>query len=179
MKRFFLFLPLLVALILGVFLYWGIGKDPTLLKSARLGKPVPDFNVPSLRDPNKILTVADLKNGKVSLLNVWATWCTACRQEHPWLVKISQESGVPIYGVDYKDERGAALKWLKDLGDPYKLVIFDKSGNFGLNLGVYGVPETYILDRNGIIRYRQVGAINGQIWQNKLLPLIKKLQAEK
>ncbi len=178
MKRFLLFAPLLIALIMGVVLYWGIGKDPTKLESARLGKPVPAFDLPSLQDESRRLDNS-IWNGKVALLNVWATWCSTCKAEHPWLVRISQDEGVPVYGMDYKDERDAALQWLKELGNPYTEVLFDEKGRLGLDLGVYGVPETYVLDKKGIIRYRHVGAINGKVWQTTLLPLVNKLKSEK
>jgi cytochrome c biogenesis protein CcmG/thiol:disulfide interchange protein DsbE len=177
MKRFLLFSPLIIALVLGVVLYSGIGKDPTMLQSARLGKTVPDFKLPSLFDPAHSLT-QKIFPGKVSLLNVWATWCTTCKAEHPWLVKIAKETGITVHGIDYKDNRDDALKWLKTLGNPYEEVIFDKEGTLGLNLGVYGVPETYVLDKRGIIRYRQVGAIDENAWMKTILPLINKLKAE-
>ncbi len=178
MKRFVLFAPLLIALIIGVVLYWGIGKDPTKLESARLGKPVPEFDLVSLQDPSKRLDTSIWK-GQVVLLNVWATWCPTCKAEHPWLMEISQATDVPVYGLDYKDEKEAALEWLEKLGNPYVETIFDEQGSLGLNLGVYGAPETYVLDKKGIIRYRHVGAVNGDVWKNTLLPLVNQLKAEK
>ena len=177
MKRFLLFSPLIIALVLGVILYSGIGKDPSMLQSARLGKTVPDFDLPTLSDPARHLN-QKMFPGKVSLLNVWATWCNTCKAEHPWLVRIAKESGITVHGMDYKDDRDDALQWLKTLGNPYEEVIFDKDGTLGLNLGVYGVPETYVLDKKGIIRYRQVGAIDEDAWKKTILPLINKLKAE-
>ncbi len=164
MKRGLLFIPLALFLILGFFLWKGLSIDPTKLPSALLGKPFPAFKVAALKNPNRILSNADLI-GKPILINVWATWCPACRQEHVQLLKIAQENKIPLIGLNYKDNRQAALNWLDQLGDPYQFNIYDESGMLGLDLGVYGAPETYLLDKNGVILYRHVGVVTEAVWQ--------------
>jgi cytochrome c biogenesis protein CcmG/thiol:disulfide interchange protein DsbE len=164
MKRGLLFIPLGLFFILGFFLWKGLSIDPTKLPSALLGKPFPDFKVAALKDPNWLLSNADLI-GKPLLINVWATWCPSCRQEHHQLLKIAQENRLPVIGLNYKDNREAALNWLTQLGNPYQFNIYDESGMLGLDLGVYGAPETYLLDKNGIILYRHVGVVTEEVWQ--------------
>ena len=171
MKRFFLFLPLILALVLGVVLFAGIGKDPTTLESALIGKPVPDFALESLQDPEQQLDNSLLK-GKVQLLNVWATWCPACRDEHGDLLWLAREQGVSIIGLDYKDNREDALGWLTTLGNPYQTVIYDPRGTLGFDLGVYGAPETFVIDAGGVVLYRHVGVVNRKVWEQILLPII-------
>lgn len=176
--RYALFaLPLLAFLGLA-FLFWHqIGKDPTELPSARLGQSVPDFKLSSLHQPEKLLTANDVK-GQVSLLNVWATWCVSCQVEHPVLKRLA-DAGVPIIGVNYKDYRSAALQYLQNNGDPYQFTIFDEQGSLGLDLGVYGAPETYLLDKDGHIRYRFVGVLDPQHWDNELKPRYEALKQGK
>ncbi len=171
MKRFFLFLPLIFALVLGVVLFAGIGKDPTTLESALIGKPVPDFTLASLHDPDLQLDNSLLK-GKVQLLNVWATWCPACRDEHGDLLWLAREQGVSIIGLDYKDNRDEALGWLNTLGNPYQTVIYDPRGSLGFDLGVYGAPETFVINAEGVVLYRHVGVVNRKVWEQTLLPII-------
>ncbi|MCM0611566.1 DsbE family thiol:disulfide interchange protein [Marinobacter sediminum] len=171
MKRFLLFLPVLVALILGVVLFAGIGKDPTKLESALIGKQVPAFNLTDLHDPDVKLDQALLK-GKVQLLNVWGTWCPSCRDEHGDLMWLAREKGVSIIGLNYKDDRADALVWLDRLGDPYQATIYDPKGTLGFDLGVYGAPETFVIDARGVVRYRHVGVINEKVWEETLLPVI-------
>ncbi|MFW5823884.1 MAG: DsbE family thiol:disulfide interchange protein, partial [Marinobacter sp.] len=130
MRRALLFLPVLVALAFGIFLYTGLGKDPQELESARIGKPVPAFELADLKDPDRTLT-PEVFRGQVSLLNVWATWCPACRDEHEDLVWLAEEKDIPIIGLNYKDNRELALRWLQDLGDPYQLTLFDPKGRLG------------------------------------------------
>ncbi len=177
MKRALLFLPLFLAAAIGVVLFWGLGNDPTKLESARINDPVPVFSLPSLQDPTKLLSQEDIK-GKVSLLNVWATWCPSCRVEHPYLLKIAREHGIPIIGLNYKDDREAAKEWLVKLDNPYLFNIFDKKGRLGLDLGVYGAPETYIVDSNGIVRYRHVGVIDDRVWKTIIEPRVKQYANE-
>lgn len=177
MRRLIVFLPLSVVVILGVFLFKGLSLDPQALPSALLDKPVPAFELPWLERPGQTLTQEVFK-GKVSLLNVWATWCPSCRTEHPFLMELAVKRNIPIYGLDYKDEVAAANKWFAELGNPYVANIFDKKGSLGLDLGVYGAPETYIIDKNGIVRYRYVGPLNDAIWQESLLPVFNRLQQE-
>ncbi|UZE94920.1 DsbE family thiol:disulfide interchange protein [Alkalimarinus alittae] len=172
MKRVLLFLPLIIAAAIGVILFWGLGNDPTKLDSARIDDPLPLFSLPSLQNPERLLSQEDVK-GKVSLLNVWATWCPSCRVEHPYLLKIAKQYGVPVIGLNYKDERESAKNWLVQLGNPYLFNIFDEKGKLGLDLGVYGAPETYIVDKKGIVRYRHVGVVDEQVWKSILEPRIK------
>jgi len=177
MKRALLFLPLLVAVAIGVVLFWGLGNDPTKLESARINDPVPAFSLPSLQDPTKLLSQEDIK-GKVSLLNVWATWCPSCRVEHPYLLKIAKEYNVPVIGLNYKDDRQAAKQWLIKLDDPYLFNIFDEKGRLGLDLGVYGAPETYIIDSKGVVRYRHVGVVDDRVWKIIIEPRVKQYTNE-
>ena len=144
-----------------------IGTDSSLLPSTRIDKPVPAFDLPLLDNPQKKVTQEVLK-GPV-ILNVWATWCPTCQEEHPLLVQLAR-NGIPIIGVNYKDEPQAALKYLEIHGNPFKLNIADEKGSFGLDLGVYGAPESYLIDAEGRIQYRQVGAITPDVWRNVLWP---------
>ena len=169
-----LLLPLLGFGILIAVLGLGLGNDPQALPSARLGRPMPEFALPGLLDESRTVTSEDL-TGQIALVNVWGTWCPACYDEHPSLMKLS-EQGVPIYGVNYKDERDKALRWLEDLGNPYALNVQDRDGRFAIDLGVYGAPETYLLDQNAVIRYRHVGVVTDQVWQEIFLPQIAQIQ---
>lgn len=164
MSRWLLFIPLILFIVLGIFLYRGLSIDPTELPSALLNKPFPTFELSDLKQPNKRLSTADFI-GKPVLVNVWATWCPSCRQEHQQLLKIAQQHKIDIVGLNYKDQRDLALAWLQQLGDPYRFVIYDEKGMLGLDLGVYGAPETYLVDAKGIIRYRHIGVITEQDWQ--------------
>ncbi|KAA1174816.1 DsbE family thiol:disulfide interchange protein [Marinobacter salinexigens] len=171
MKRVLLFLPLVVALVLGVVLFAGIGKDTTTLESALIGKPVPAFTLADLHDAG-LERSNDVLKGKVQLLNVWGTWCPACRDEHPDLLRLAKEKGVSIVGLNYKDNREDALVWLNRLGDPYSTSLYDPKGTLGFDLGVYGAPETFVIDAGGVVRYRHVGVVNQQVWEETLLPVI-------
>lgn len=164
MRRLILFIPLAIFFVMGIFLWRGLQLDPTELPSALIDKPMPAFQLSSLYDQGRTLTEQDLK-GKPALLNVWATWCPTCKQEHAQLNKIAREEGVTIYGINYKDDRAKAADWLQRYQDPYALNIYDDKGSLGLDLGVYGAPETYVLDKDGIIRYRHVGEVNEKVWQ--------------
>ncbi len=163
MPRLLLFIPLGVFIVLGIFLWRGLSLDPKELPSALIDQPFPDFQMASLQQPDKVLTKADLL-GKPVLVNVWATWCPACRQEHADLLAIARQGSIGIVGLNYKDDRAAAVKWLQDLGNPYVFNIFDENGMLGLDLGVYGAPETYLVDSEGIVRYRHVGVITEKVW---------------
>jgi len=173
MKRALLLLPLALFLVLAVFLYRGLFLDPAELPSALIGKPFPEFSLPSVHDSARTLTAADLK-GKPALVNVWATWCPTCKAEHQMLNQLAGQ-GVNIVGVNYKDDNAAARKWLKDFLDPYQLNIEDQVGSLGLNLGVYGAPETFLIDKDGIIRHKYVGAIDERVWREQLAPLYQEL----
>ena len=166
------FIPLILFVLLGVLLYRGLFLNPQAMPSALIGKPMPDFTLNTLLDPEKHVTKADLQ-GNIVLLNVWATWCPSCQHEHSYLNELSQK-GVNIIGLNYKDEREAALTWLKNLGNPYELTIYDPHGKLGFDLGVYGAPETYLVDQYGVVRYRHVGIIDDKIWNKTLKPLIEK-----
>ncbi|WP_203140643.1 DsbE family thiol:disulfide interchange protein [Marinobacter mangrovi] len=177
LKRVLLFLPLVVAVGVGVVLSAGIGRDKETLESALIGKPVPGFQLASLQDPQTTY-LPDVFKGQVRLLNVWATWCPSCRVEHPQLVKLAREEGIPIIGLNYKDNRQEALKWLDKLGNPYSKVLFDPQGTFGFDLGVYGAPETYIIDADGTVRYRHVGVVDEKVWKEELAPLVARYRRE-
>lgn len=175
MKRLILLLPLAIFLGVAVFLYRGLFLDPAELPSALIDKPFPAFSLQSV-DGSRTLTEADLK-GKPALVNVWGTWCISCRVEHPVLNKLSQ-MGVVIHGVNYKDDNAAALKWLQEFHNPYQLDIRDEKGSLGLDLGVYGAPETFLIDKNGIIRHKFVGVIDEVVWREQLAPLYQALVDE-
>lgn len=174
-KRLVFLTPLAIALGLGLILFTAIGKDPTKLETARLNDAIPAFKLSSLLDKSKYFTEKDFV-GKVSLLNVWATWCPSCRVEHGYLNALA-EQGVRIVGLNYKDEREAALTWLKKLGNPYALSIYDPHGKLGFDLGVYGAPETYVVDATGVVRYRHVGVVDEKVWQERIRPLVEKYSA--
>jgi len=168
--------PLVLFLALAGLLYKGLNLNPRLVPSPLIGKPAPEFSLPTLEQPEKQLRLADLK-GQVSLLNVWATWCSGCRAEHPALMKLA-EQGVPIYGLDYKDNAADAKRWLMQYGSPYIANAFDADGRVGIDWGVYGTPETFIVDRQGIIRHKHVGPLTGDVIRNEILPMIQKLRGQ-
>jgi len=175
MKRLILLLPLLIFLGVALFLYRGLFLDPAELPSALIGKPFPQFSLPAVQG-GKTISTADLQ-GKPALVNVWATWCVACRVEHPALNQLGK-LGVTIHGVNYKDDNAAAQKWLEEFHNPYRLNINDASGSLGLDLGVYGAPETFLIDAQGIIRHKYVGVIDEQVWREQLAPLYQELVDE-
>lgn len=168
-------IPLFVFICLVVLFRIGLNYDPRRVPSPLIGKPVPAFSLPELKNPGSILTSDDLK-GKVTLLNIWASWCVACRHEHPLLMELAQKNNIRIYGLNYKDDRGEAIRWLDKYGDPYVRSAFDLDGKTGIDLGVYGVPETFVVDRDGIIRYKFIGPITTQLIEDKLMPLLKSLE---
>jgi len=169
-------LPLGIFIGLVLLFIFGLHNDPSLVPSPLIDKPVPAFELPLLHRPESTLRSDDLK-GEVTLINVWASWCVSCRHEHPLLVDLAQTSDIKIYGLNYKDERNDALKWLKHLGNPYVESIYDRLGTVGIDFGVYGVPETFVLDQDGIIRYKQIGPITPEDLETKILPLIAQLRA--
>jgi cytochrome c biogenesis protein CcmG, thiol:disulfide interchange protein DsbE len=174
MKRYLI--PLLVFLVLVGFLAVGLRLNPREVPSPLIGKPVPAFSLPLVSQPEKALAAQDLR-GQVWILNVWASWCVACRQEHPVLVEFSKTSKVPLYGLNYKDKRDAAQRWLQQFGDPYRQSLSDTEGLVGIDLGVYGVPETFVIDREGVIRYKHIGPVTPEALQQTILPLLGKLGA--
>ena len=175
MKRWMLLVPLVLFLGMAAFLYQGLYKDPSELPSALIDKPFPEFSLPATQG-GRTLTRADLL-GKPALVNVWGTWCISCRVEHPVLTRLAQQ-GVRIYGINYKDDNAAAIKWLKDFQNPYQLDISDADGSLGLNLGVYGAPETFLIDAKGVIRHKYVGVIDDVVWREKLASLYQGLVDE-
>ncbi|MCL2920045.1 DsbE family thiol:disulfide interchange protein [Shewanella litorisediminis] len=177
MKKLVLFIPLALFLGMGIFLYKGLFLNPQKLDSALEGKPIPAFQLEKLETPGEMITQEDLK-GQVSLLNVWATWCPSCKYEHPFLMTLTRQKLVPIYGINYRDERAEAIRELRHQGDPYVLNIFDKDGRLGLDLGVYGAPETFLVDHQGIIRFRFAGPVDQRVWNETLYPMVKQLQQE-
>lgn len=172
MTRFVI--PLAIFAVVVGFLFVGLGLRPSEVPSPLIGKPAPVFELAQLHAPGQRFGVADMK-GKVWLLNVWASWCVSCREEHPFLMEIAKQGSVPIVGLNYKDQRENALAWLGRFGDPYQLSVVDAAGRTGIDFGVYGVPETFLIDRDGVIRYKQIGPLTREAWQQNILPLVKKL----
>ena len=174
MTRFVIVVPLVLVVVLVVFLAAGLRHDPHEIPSPLINKPAPRFQLAQLRDPSRTFSAEEMK-GKVWILNVWASWCFSCRDEHPFLLEYARSGVVPIYGLNSKDKREDALSWLGELGDPYVLSVSDTDGRVGIDYGVYGAPETYLIDRNGMIRFKQVGPVTPDIWQEKILPLVQDL----
>lgn len=172
MKRFLL--PLAAFAVLVGFLAIGLTRDPRDVPSPLVGKPAPAFILPQLHDAGKSFSAADMK-GRVWLLNVWASWCVSCREEHPVLVEFAKSGQVPIIGLDYKDKVADARQWLDKLGNPYTLTAVDADGRVGIDYGVYGVPETYVIDKQGIIRMKHTGPITPESLNKKILPLVAEL----
>jgi cytochrome c biogenesis protein CcmG/thiol:disulfide interchange protein DsbE len=166
----------LFAALAGVFLL-NIDKDASVVPSVLIDKPAPEFSLPPLPGRDRGLSRADLTTGDVSVLNVFASWCIPCRAEHPLIKRLSREADVPVYGLNYKEkDPGDGVKWLDELGDPYASVGMDLSGRTGIDFGVYGVPETFIIDGNGQIRYKHVGPVTVEVLENVLLPKIAELK---
>ena len=170
----YLLIPLVLFIGLAGFLLVGLYRDPHEVPSPLVNKPAPDFQLQQLKEPARTLAAKEMR-GKVWLLNFWGTWCVACREEHPILVKYSKTGTVPIYGVDYKDERAAAMQLLAEEGDPYTITASDPEGRTSIDYGVYGAPESYLIDKNGVIRFKQIGPITDEVWNNKIVPLARQL----
>ena len=162
-------------LLLVALLAAGLTRNPREVPSPLVGKPAPAFELPRLSDPAAKFSPAEMR-GKVWLLNVWASWCVSCRDEHPVLLDFSKAKQAPLVGLNYKDPRDDALKWLARFGDPYALSVADADGRIGIDYGVYGVPETYVIDKVGLIRYKQIGPVTPDIMAQKIVPLIRELQ---
>lgn len=167
--------PLGIFGVIVAFLWVGLGRNPNEVPSPLIDKPAPAFQLPQLEDPEAVISPADMR-GKVWLFNVWASWCTSCRIEHPLLVELARQQIVPVYGLNYKDERKAARQWLQRLGNPYVHSAFDKNGKVGIDYGVYGVPETYLIDKQGVIRYKHIGPLSAEVIENKIIPMVKELR---
>ena len=174
MKYLKFLLPLGIFLGLVAFLAAGLKLDPKEVPSPLIGKPAPGFSLSALDNPAQRIAREDLL-GKVWMLNVWASWCAACRDEHPVLVEFSRRKVVPIYGLNYKDERAAGLKWLVNFGNPYDASLFDKDGKVGIDFGVYGVPETFVVDRQGVIRFKHIGPLTPEVIEKEIEPLVRQL----
>jgi cytochrome c biogenesis protein CcmG/thiol:disulfide interchange protein DsbE len=170
-------LPLVAFLAMAIFLFAGLSLNPRQVPSPLIDKPAPDFTMQQLH--NSEMEFASKDNlGKVWLLNVWASWCAPCRDEHPLLVQVANAGIVPVYGINYKDDRDTAIQWLRQLGDPYTVSVVDPEGRVGIDYGVYGVPETYVIDKQGIIRHKQIGPVTVKSMQETILPLVKELQGQ-
>jgi cytochrome c biogenesis protein CcmG, thiol:disulfide interchange protein DsbE len=174
MKSLRFFTPLVVLVALVFFLGAGLKLDPKEVPSPLIGKPSPVFDLTRL-DNAAVRIRRDDMLGKVWMLNVWASWCVACRDEHPLLLEFSRKKLLPIYGLNYKDDRLAGLKWLRNFGDPYDASLFDQEGRIGIDFGVYGVPETFIMDRDGIVRFKHIGPITPDVIRTQIEPLVRKL----
>jgi cytochrome c biogenesis protein CcmG, thiol:disulfide interchange protein DsbE len=164
-------------LVLVVFLAIGLGRDPHEVPSPLINKAAPTFRLPQLKDPAKTFSAEDMR-GKVWILNVWASWCVSCRDEHPLLIYYAKTGAVPIYGLNWKDKREDALEWLDELGDPYVVSVSDLDGRIAIDYGVYGAPETYVIDQGGTIRFKQIGAVTPDVWSGKILPLVQELNGQ-
>ncbi|NKB46274.1 MAG: DsbE family thiol:disulfide interchange protein [Legionellales bacterium] len=172
MPQFILFIPLMVFIGIGIFLWRGLQLEPQRLPSTLLEQPLPEFQLPDLLETQQVLTNHDL-SGQYSLLNVWASWCYACRAEHSLLLQLARQEQIPIYGLNYKDAPLDAVDWLQQLGNPYTAIGADHLGKVAIDLGVYGAPETFLIDGQGIVRYRHVGVLTSAIWQTEFLPRIE------
>lgn len=168
--------PLVLFVVLAGFLAVGLRLNPREVPSPLIDKPAPAFKAALLSNPEQSLTPQDLM-GKVWVLNVWASWCVACRVEHPLLVEFAKRGVVPIYGLQYKDDRQAGMDWLKRLGDPYTDSLMDRDGRIGIDYGVYGVPETFVIDRQGVIRFKHIGPVTVEVLRDQIEPLVRRLNA--
>ncbi|RJS92070.1 DsbE family thiol:disulfide interchange protein [Salinisphaera sp. Q1T1-3] len=175
--RWRVIIPGIVLIALVGVLGYGLTRDPHTLPSVLVGHPAPPFDLPTLDNPQHTIGV-DAMKGRVALVNVWASWCVACRSEVSVIAELSQRTGVPVLGLDYKDDRDEAHRWLRRFGDPYARIAFDAKGQTGIDWGISGVPETFVLDRHGIIRDKVVGPVTDETMNDRLIPLIEKLRAE-
>lgn len=169
-------IPFVLVIGLVVIFWIGLHQDPRQIPSPFIGKSAPAFSLPTLKQASRHVTKHRLI-GRVSLVNFWASWCVSCRKESPVLMALAQKHIVPIIGMDYKDQRSPAIKWLKTHGNPYSVVAFDAIGNVGINWGIYGVPATFVVSKRGIIRLKHVGPLTKKVVQKQILPLVAKLQA--
>jgi len=167
-------IPLVLFLALVAFLAIGLGRNPHEVPSPLINKPAPSFRLVQLKDPSRSFSSEEMR-GKVWLLNVWASWCIACRDEHPMLLELARRNAIPIYGLNYKDKPTDAISWLNELGDPYTLSVSDLDGRVGIDYGVYGAPETFLIDRDGVIRFKQIGPVTPEVWNKEIAPLLAEL----
>lgn len=176
MTRFLI--PVIAFALLVVVFIFGLDHDPSFVPSPLIGKELPTFSLPQLNNPSQVVTDADLR-GQVSVLNVWATWCVGCRQEHETLNRIAARGDVPIYGLNWKDDETLAVRWLADLGNPYVASGFDAEGRVAIDWGVYGAPETFLVDGNGIVLYRHIAPLTMEIWDTEFMPRIATARDER
>jgi cytochrome c biogenesis protein CcmG, thiol:disulfide interchange protein DsbE len=176
MKRAGFLVPLAIFFALAVFLAVGLNRDPREVPSPLIDKPAPQFALSRLDDAQKQISSTDLR-GRVWMLNVWASWCVACREEHALLVDFAQQGLLPVYGLNYKDQRDDGLAWLAKRGNPYQASLFDGDGRVGIDFGVYGVPETFIIDQAGTVRMKHIGPLTPDVIRDEIVPLLKKLNA--
>ena len=174
MKSSWMILPFIIFLGFVGFLWRGLSLEPQTLPSVMVGRVLPTFTLKILGDDEKQFNTSILK-GKISLLNVWASWCSACMDEHVFLLQLARE-GIPIYGLNYKDNQKQALSWLAEWGNPYQAIAADSEGKVAIDLGVYGAPETFLIDQSGVIRYRYAGILTSAVWEKDFLPQIKNLR---
>jgi cytochrome c biogenesis protein CcmG/thiol:disulfide interchange protein DsbE len=177
MKLLRYLVPLALFIAVVVFLGIGLGLNPREVPSPLIGKPAPAFKLPRLDDATQTISREDML-GKVWMLNVWASWCAPCREEHPLVIDIARRQLVAVYGLNYKDQKAAATGWLANLGNPYRATLVDADGRVGIDFGVYGVPETFIIDREGIVRMKHIGPLTPQVVREKIEPLLKELHAQ-
>ena len=170
-------LPLAIFGVIGVFLYSGLDRDPRYVPSPLIGKPAPAFSLPTLHDSAAEFS-PDQMAGKVWLFNIWATWCASCRVEHPYLVQLARSGEVDIVGLNYKDEDQSAIQWLNELGNPYITTPVDKDGRIGIDWGFYGAPETFVIDKKGLVRHKHIGPVGPDDLNNTIMPLVAELRAE-
>lgn len=175
MQRLKFFIPVIAFIALAVLLWRGLYLDTTELPSMLIDKPMPAFELTTV--DGRPVSNGDLP-GEMFLLNVWGSYCLPCLVEHPTFMRLSEEGEIPVVGVNYRDRQELAVDWLEDNGDPYAFSILDESGRFGIDLGVYGAPETYLVDANGVIRYRHVSVLDETVWEEEFLPAIAELQAQ-
>ena len=164
-------IPAVLFAVLGLFFLRGLDLNPGYVPSPLVGKPMPAFELPALHDPATTVGSADLQD-QIALLNVWATWCVGCRAEHPFLVRLAAESDVPLYGLNWKDDRAAALAWLENLGDPYVASAYDANGEVAIDWGVYGAPETFLIGADGRVLYKHIAPLTAEVWQREFVPRI-------
>ena len=175
MTRFLL--PLIVvAIMIPVFII-GLGRDPTRVPSPLIDKPAPQFELPTLKDPARTVGSANYE-GQLALVNVWATWCVGCRQEHDYLMQLTSEIDIPMYGLNWRDRRDDAVLWLQRLGDPYVASAYDEDGRVGIDCGVYGAPETFLINQNGVIVHKHISPMTEKVWQQDFLPRILAAQKD-
>jgi cytochrome c biogenesis protein CcmG/thiol:disulfide interchange protein DsbE len=165
-------IPIAAFIVIGILLWKGLSLDPRRIPSPLIGKALPDFSLARVHQPKKNVSPKDLY-GRVYLLNVWASWCVACREEHPLLMEIHRTGLVPLVGLNYKDKNQDALAILERMGDPYELSLSDGNGRVGIDLGVYGVPETFVVDKQGIIRHKHIGPITEESLINEIMPIVR------